>query len=188
MSLLSPPETPPQRSSAVQPVRRTLHLLPRDGLLLGVATTTTMPLASGTYCLFSFSAFPRQPYLAPAGAWSASPFPSSQLHGLTTISGGVTDDTVAIQKTGRSPTRSSTSTAAPTSSPTNKAPKGIDENRGCDGDSDKDGQGTIASGQVCNSFKDPGPLMYGKESPLFIKCRDRLDEAFDALPAPTGTV
>ncbi|KAK1754229.1 u-box domain-containing protein [Echria macrotheca] len=38
--------------------------------------------------------------------------------------------------------------------------------------------------QACNSFKDPGPLMYGLESPLFIRCRDRLDTAFDALPAP----
>jgi hypothetical protein len=38
--------------------------------------------------------------------------------------------------------------------------------------------------QICNSFKDPGPLMYGKESPLFIKCRDALDYAFDNLPAP----
>ncbi|CCC09715.1 unnamed protein product [Sordaria macrospora k-hell] len=38
--------------------------------------------------------------------------------------------------------------------------------------------------QVCNSFKDPGPLMYGTDSPLFIKCRDRLDAAFDSLPAP----
>ncbi|KAK3401816.1 ribosomal protein L13e-domain-containing protein [Sordaria brevicollis] len=38
--------------------------------------------------------------------------------------------------------------------------------------------------QMCNSFKDPGPLMYGANSPLFIKCRDRLDAAFDSLPAP----
>ncbi|KAL1872640.1 hypothetical protein VTK73DRAFT_1401 [Phialemonium thermophilum] len=38
--------------------------------------------------------------------------------------------------------------------------------------------------QVCNSFKDPGPLAYGKGSPLFAKCRDRLDAAFDALPPP----
>ncbi|KAM3476455.1 hypothetical protein MY8738_006928 [Beauveria namnaoensis] len=38
--------------------------------------------------------------------------------------------------------------------------------------------------QVCNSFKDPGPLQYGRDSPLFITCRDRLDEAFDNLPAP----
>ncbi|KAL2127180.1 hypothetical protein VTI74DRAFT_11200 [Chaetomium olivicolor] len=38
--------------------------------------------------------------------------------------------------------------------------------------------------QVCNSFKDAGPLRYGADSPLFVACRDRLDEAFDALPAP----
>lgn len=38
--------------------------------------------------------------------------------------------------------------------------------------------------QVCNSFKDPGPLQYGRDSPLFITCRDRLDEAFDNLPPP----
>lgn len=38
--------------------------------------------------------------------------------------------------------------------------------------------------QVCNSFKDPGPLQYGSESSLFIACRDRLDEAFDNLPPP----
>ncbi|ROW03091.1 hypothetical protein VMCG_05776 [Cytospora schulzeri] len=39
--------------------------------------------------------------------------------------------------------------------------------------------------QLCNSFKDPGPLQYGAESPLFIKCRDALSTAFDDLPAPT---
>ncbi|KAK4212459.1 ribosomal protein L13e-domain-containing protein [Rhypophila decipiens] len=38
--------------------------------------------------------------------------------------------------------------------------------------------------QACNSFKDPGPLMYGSCSPLFIQCRDRLDRAFDDLPPP----
>lgn len=38
--------------------------------------------------------------------------------------------------------------------------------------------------QVCNSFKDPGPLQYCVGSPLFIECRDRLDEAFDNLPPP----
>ncbi|RMZ82662.1 hypothetical protein DV738_g1611, partial [Chaetothyriales sp. CBS 135597] len=38
--------------------------------------------------------------------------------------------------------------------------------------------------QVCNSFKDPGPLMYGRDSPLFIQCRDELDAAFENLPAP----
>ncbi|WQF86703.1 Putative VWA-Hint protein, Vwaint [Colletotrichum destructivum] len=39
--------------------------------------------------------------------------------------------------------------------------------------------------QICNTFKDPGPLRYGVDSPLFIACRDRLDAAFDNLPAPT---
>ncbi|KAJ4254478.1 hypothetical protein NW762_010077 [Fusarium torreyae] len=38
--------------------------------------------------------------------------------------------------------------------------------------------------QVCNSFKDPGPLQYSTESPLFISCRDSLDQIFDNLPAP----
>ncbi|KAJ9656177.1 hypothetical protein H2198_005139 [Neophaeococcomyces mojaviensis] len=38
--------------------------------------------------------------------------------------------------------------------------------------------------QQCTTFKDPGPLCYGSKSPLFIKCRDELDQAFDALPAP----
>lgn len=38
--------------------------------------------------------------------------------------------------------------------------------------------------QICNSFKDSGPQMYGVDSPLFIACRDRLDNAFDNLPAP----
>ncbi|VUC37867.1 unnamed protein product [Clonostachys rosea] len=38
--------------------------------------------------------------------------------------------------------------------------------------------------QICNSFKDPGPLQYGAKSPLFLACRDRLDNAFDELPAP----
>lgn len=38
--------------------------------------------------------------------------------------------------------------------------------------------------QVCNSFKDPGPLQYCTGSPLFIECRDRLDAAFDNLPPP----
>ncbi|KAK4199281.1 hint-domain-containing protein [Triangularia verruculosa] len=40
------------------------------------------------------------------------------------------------------------------------------------------------SRQICNSFKDAGPKEYGVHSPLFIKCRDRLDDAFDNLPAP----
>lgn len=38
--------------------------------------------------------------------------------------------------------------------------------------------------QVCNTFKDPGPLMYGKDSPLFNQCRAALDAAFDNLPPP----
>lgn len=38
--------------------------------------------------------------------------------------------------------------------------------------------------QACNSFKDRGPLMYGVDSPLFVKCRDVLDEVFDNLEAP----
>ncbi|KAH7311634.1 U-box domain-containing protein [Stachybotrys elegans] len=38
--------------------------------------------------------------------------------------------------------------------------------------------------QICNSFKDVGPLQYGTDSPIFIACRDRLDTAFDQLPAP----
>jgi hypothetical protein len=39
--------------------------------------------------------------------------------------------------------------------------------------------------QICNSFKVPGPLMYGRDAPLFINCRDEMDNAFDNLPAPT---
>ncbi|KAF4993593.1 hypothetical protein FGRMN_6311 [Fusarium graminum] len=39
--------------------------------------------------------------------------------------------------------------------------------------------------QVCNSFKDPGPLQYSTDSPLFTSCRDALDQIFDNLPAPT---
>ncbi|KAL2402442.1 hypothetical protein ABEF95_000994 [Exophiala dermatitidis] len=42
--------------------------------------------------------------------------------------------------------------------------------------------------QMCNSFKDPGPLMYGKESPLFLSCRDKLDLTFDTLPQPTPSL
>lgn len=38
--------------------------------------------------------------------------------------------------------------------------------------------------QICNSFKDNGPLLYGRESPLFQQCRDNLDKAFDNLPPP----
>ncbi|KAK1251713.1 hypothetical protein MKX07_007192 [Trichoderma sp. CBMAI-0711] len=40
------------------------------------------------------------------------------------------------------------------------------------------------SRQICNSFKDSAPLQFGSESPLFIACRDRLDTAFDSIPAP----
>lgn len=38
--------------------------------------------------------------------------------------------------------------------------------------------------QQCNSFKDPGPLLYAASSPLFIACRNALDTAFDTIPAP----
>ncbi|RFU78541.1 hypothetical protein TARUN_3692 [Trichoderma arundinaceum] len=38
--------------------------------------------------------------------------------------------------------------------------------------------------QICNSFKDSAPLQFGAQSPLFIACRDRLDNAFDNIPAP----
>ncbi|KAL7787876.1 hint domain-containing protein, partial [Trichoderma ceciliae] len=38
--------------------------------------------------------------------------------------------------------------------------------------------------QICNSFKDSAPLRFGAQSPLFISCRDRLDNAFDSIPAP----
>lgn len=42
--------------------------------------------------------------------------------------------------------------------------------------------------QVCNSFKDPGPLMYGVRSGLFVECRDRLDAAFDGIEPPRGSL
>ncbi|SPO07478.1 uncharacterized protein DNG_10172 [Cephalotrichum gorgonifer] len=38
--------------------------------------------------------------------------------------------------------------------------------------------------QVCNSFKDPGPLMYAVDSPLFKACVARLDDVFDGLEPP----
>ncbi|KAM0278596.1 hypothetical protein ACHAQH_005070 [Verticillium albo-atrum] len=38
--------------------------------------------------------------------------------------------------------------------------------------------------QICNSFKDPGPLQYSAHSPLFIACRKALDDAFDNIPPP----
>ncbi|KAI0116098.1 hint-domain-containing protein [Hypoxylon sp. NC0597] len=37
--------------------------------------------------------------------------------------------------------------------------------------------------QLCNSFKDPGPLMYN-QNPFFVKCRDALDRSFDTIPPP----
>ncbi|KAK3332300.1 hint-domain-containing protein [Cercophora scortea] len=40
------------------------------------------------------------------------------------------------------------------------------------------------SRQVCNSFRDAGPLLYGAQSELFVRCRDRLYDAFDSLPPP----
>lgn len=42
--------------------------------------------------------------------------------------------------------------------------------------------------QTCLTFKDPGPLRYGINSPLFVKMRDELDAAFDRLPAPKGSL
>ncbi|KAH8885410.1 hypothetical protein GQ53DRAFT_728852 [Thozetella sp. PMI_491] len=41
--------------------------------------------------------------------------------------------------------------------------------------------------QVCNSFRDPGPLLYGAESTLFVECRDALDAIFESLPPPKPT-
>jgi Mg-chelatase subunit ChlD len=38
--------------------------------------------------------------------------------------------------------------------------------------------------QQCGNFKDPGLQVYGRESPIFIEERDKLDAAFDALPPP----
>lgn len=43
------------------------------------------------------------------------------------------------------------------------------------------------SRQICNSFKDAGPLEYGSKSPLSMACRDRLDGVLDSLPAPEPT-
>ena len=42
--------------------------------------------------------------------------------------------------------------------------------------------------QVCNSFKDPGPLRYGIASPVFQRCRKQLDDAFDNLPPPKPSI
>jgi hypothetical protein len=44
------------------------------------------------------------------------------------------------------------------------------------------------SKQLCNSFKDPGPLQYGKDSELFKQCRDKLDHIFDTIPPPTPSL
>ncbi|EEH07972.1 U-box domain-containing protein [Histoplasma capsulatum G186AR] len=42
--------------------------------------------------------------------------------------------------------------------------------------------------QMCNSFKDPGPLQYGKNSPFFCRCREELDTCFDNLPPPKPSI
>lgn len=42
--------------------------------------------------------------------------------------------------------------------------------------------------QLAMTFKDPGPLRYGVNSPLFIKCRDELDDAFDRLDTPVPSL
>lgn len=42
--------------------------------------------------------------------------------------------------------------------------------------------------QVRNSFKDPGPQIYGKDSPLFLAATKELSLIFDTLPAPTPFV
>ncbi|KAJ8115617.1 hypothetical protein ONZ43_g4626 [Nemania bipapillata] len=39
--------------------------------------------------------------------------------------------------------------------------------------------------QLCNSFKDAGPLMYNQNK-FFIQCRNTLDKAFDDTPPPIG--
>jgi VWA / Hh protein intein-like len=42
--------------------------------------------------------------------------------------------------------------------------------------------------QLCNSFKDPGPIQYGKDSPLFIACRDKMELAFASLLPPIPSI
>ncbi len=42
--------------------------------------------------------------------------------------------------------------------------------------------------QQCNSFKDPGPLLYGADSPQFIAFRKLLDRAFDTIPPPRPSI
>lgn len=44
--------------------------------------------------------------------------------------------------------------------------------------------GGAHASQVCNSFKDPGPMVYGGKGGVFERCRDALDRAFDGLEAP----
>lgn len=42
--------------------------------------------------------------------------------------------------------------------------------------------------QLCANFKDPGPLQYGTDSPLFLQCRDTLNKLFNELPPPTPSL
>ena len=42
--------------------------------------------------------------------------------------------------------------------------------------------------QQCGNFKDPGLQVYGRDSPIFIQERDKLDAAFMALPPPKPSV
>lgn len=42
--------------------------------------------------------------------------------------------------------------------------------------------------QQCGNFRDPGLQPYGRDSPIFIEERDKLDAAFDALPPPKPSV
>ncbi|KFX93499.1 hypothetical protein O988_06791 [Pseudogymnoascus sp. VKM F-3808] len=42
--------------------------------------------------------------------------------------------------------------------------------------------------QIRNSFKDPGPQCYGKDSPIFTEATKELSFLFDTLPAPTPFV
>lgn len=41
--------------------------------------------------------------------------------------------------------------------------------------------------QLCLNFKDPGPLLYGAASPLFLRRRDALDDTFNQLPPPVSS-
>ncbi|TLD33636.1 hypothetical protein PspLS_00071 [Pyricularia sp. CBS 133598] len=42
--------------------------------------------------------------------------------------------------------------------------------------------------QVCHSYKDEGPLRYGRDSPLFEHCRDALNAAFDNIEPPQPSI